>query len=245
MSHWVPVGGDTSRIRFYLDRIDLSDPGAPAISSVNVPGSLVWFDAARGEVLAMDYRRRRHDQVTAGECHELGWDANFEPDDPARWDGQGTCTTIERSLQLVRIQGDTARVADVHELGATTWIWQVWSGDDRVFARAQMNSDPWEAPWYGGALLAIGGMRDGQLSVRRATDPGLASAHPVAVSGARLVLGAWSPWTLWTLDASDLDELRAARRAILPGGAEHVTVDGDRALVSLGYEGLEVVELGD
>ena len=234
LSHWQPVGGDASRVRFFLDRIDVSDPGAPTLTSLNVPGSLLSFDAARGALITMDYRRRQSDVASPDDCYAMDWNAQFEPEDESDWYAGGTCTVLERSIKRVAIDGGLAVVTDARPVAGSS-VGQIWTGDNRVFFQS-----------YGfdqAGVVVVAGTPDGALSMRMSPAPALHGIYPVAVSGSRLFLTGYSPSGLWTLDAGDPNDPRLVEHARLPTYPEHVTIDRDRALVSLGHDGLAVIDL--
>src|SRR5690606_13877181 len=53
-SHFEPLADDPSRGRFFVDHIDLTEPSAPVLTQVNVPGSLLGVDAASGKAVLVD-----------------------------------------------------------------------------------------------------------------------------------------------------------------------------------------------
>src|SRR5690606_24145203 len=57
------------RARFYIDRIDLTNPAAPAIAAqVNVPGQLLHYDRPCNRVITSELSRVVVEDVTAEAC---------------------------------------------------------------------------------------------------------------------------------------------------------------------------------
>ncbi|MFC1641700.1 beta-propeller domain-containing protein [Myxococcota bacterium] len=71
-SHWNPSPTHPDKVRFYVHRVDLSDPSAPSLMpEVNVPGSLVEYDSATGHALTVDYERQTEQVGTPREYYYL------------------------------------------------------------------------------------------------------------------------------------------------------------------------------
>lgn len=249
LSHWVPLPQDSSKARFYLDRINVSNPAAPvARPPVNVPGSLLAYDASVNRMLSVDYQRFELLGIDSMTCWSTyGWDAQFEPNDPDNWEGEGTCTVTMRYFKLAQVQGNLASLTQTIPIEIGTGLWSPMIGEDRVFAMAQ-NGGWYEdgGPyWASSKLYVVGGIRDGALQVEQVTGEELGYVYPVAASGARLIAGGWGPPGIWTLDATDLDDLAFEQKAELRGYISHVAVEGDQALCSLGPYGLASVDIGD
>lgn len=259
LSHWEPLPDDASRARFYLDRVDVSDAGAAtALPKVNVPGSLVSFDAESNHLLTVDYDREVVEGVTWEQCYEqFGWGAWFEyteQDDPFGWnDDVGTCSYLHRTLALTAIDDatSTATLLDQRPLPDNQYFGQLFVGDDRVFATSQGydgtydedgNYTPPES-----LVWAIGGLRDGDLAVRTKALEEVWWAYPVAAEGKRLVAMAYDysygATSLLSIDTTELDALRVDKHGDLPWYVESVTIDGDRALCAMGPYGLSIVDL--
>jgi len=249
LSHWVPLPNDSSKARFYLDRIDVASPASPAaLVPVNVPGSLVSYDSSVNRMLTVDYQRLITEDVTSETCWQsYGYDASFEPNDPEDWYGLGTCTGMRRAFKLVQVYGASASLLDTQQLEDGTYFWSVFVGDDRVFA--SVNNSQWATEgdpyWSSSRLLVLGGIHDGELQFAEVEGEELGYTYPVVASGTRLVSAGYAPTGIWTLDAADMDAMAFEQKAELRAYVNHVTVSGDLALCSLGTYGLEVVNLSE
>lgn len=96
-SYAEPVPGEPGRVRFQLARLDLSDVSAPRLlPPVNIPGSLVAFDAARGRLVTVDYHRHSRDDIPAERCDE-----SLDTYDRR-------CAAITYSINLLELRDDVA-----------------------------------------------------------------------------------------------------------------------------------------
>lgn len=249
-SHWVPMVNDKTKVRFFVDRVDVANPSAPAtLPSVNVPGSLVSLDSETGRMLTVDYERMTLPKVTYDECYQaFGWNSTFEQEEPGVSD-TGDCIGMHRTFKLVDVQGATATLIAESPIGDGTYLSDVLVGDDRVFASASDYGWAIEYDGYGyngSRLIAVGGMRDGAIVVGSYNLGEAEYAYPVAVDGARLVTTGYNPPSISVLDASDLGALTYEQKGELSGYYSNtVTLDGDLALCSMGPYGLDVIDLGN
>lgn len=246
-SHWVPLPNDSTKARFYFDRVDVSDPASPALlPPVNVPGSLVAFDGGSGRLMTVDYQRVTLSGVTSEECwNQFGWEVEFTPSIPGDYEGPGECTGMRRAFKLASVSGSHATLLDSQQIEDGTYVSQVLVGEDRVFASAS------NMTWYtdGGEywsqykVLVASGLQAGELTVTEASGEQLGYSYPVATDGDRLILAGWGPPALSVLDASDMGALSLESKGELSGYVYSVAVNGDDALCSLGAWGLQVVDI--
>lgn len=92
------------KVRFYLERVDLSNPKQPKLlPSINVPGSILSYEPETKRLLTVDYRCATATKtVTRHECRtSYGWNVEFDSE-------KGTSTVIHRSLELLDLDGDNA-----------------------------------------------------------------------------------------------------------------------------------------
>ncbi|XXX74279.1 beta-propeller domain-containing protein [Sorangium sp. So ce134] len=245
-SHWVPLPEDPSRARFYLDRIDVSDPSSPVVRTpVNVPGSLLAFDGAAGRVLTVDYEPVEFEVPNSTRCYrEFAQNVDFQPTNPQDWEGPGVCRGMSRAIKLLDVGSGSARLRDERPIDDGAGIWQVYVSDERVFMLTYLNYvvEDGEVP-YG--ILAAGGLEEGSLELATKSFAELSYGSPLLADGTRLLVTSSGPPSIAVIDASDLDALTYETKGELSSYIYRVTLDGDRALCSLGHHGLEVVDLGD
>lgn len=135
-SHFEAVADDVDAVRFYLDRVDVSEPSDPVVlDSLNIPGSLLTYDDRSKRALTLDYRYATFENISPAQCYEEEFGA-FVASDPSLVDyetGRGPCTALRLELHLVDVSGKRARIVDSHELAKGTTIRVVALGDDRAF----------------------------------------------------------------------------------------------------------------
>ncbi|AUX35775.1 MULTISPECIES: beta-propeller domain-containing protein [Sorangium] len=245
-SRWVPLPDDPSKARFYLDRIDVSDPSSPVVRTpVNVPGSLLAFDGALGRALTVDYEPFELEVPSAEACYRaFAQNVDFEPTSPNDWEGPGVCKGMSRVIKLLDVGSKTARLRDERPMDGDAGIWRVFVGDDRVFMLTYLNYvvEDGEVP-YG--ILAVSGLEEGSIELARKPFAELGYSSPLIADGTRLLVASYSPPSLAVIDGSDVGALTYETKGELSAPVSRVTLDGDRALCSLGHHGLEVVDLGD
>jgi hypothetical protein len=240
LSHWAPVPGDPGKVKFYVDRVDLSSPKAPKLeASINVPGSLVSADSKSGRILTIDYKRTVLPDVTWQQCYDaFGWDATFESDDPEYVIGD--CIGMKRTFKLVDVEGVKASLTATSPIDDSKYLSGLQVGDDRVFA-ATADYDAVGGGTYG--VLVVGGMSQGKIQQVFYPMDEHVYAYPVAALGKRLVTAAYSPASIGVLDATELGDLGYETKGVLPSYLYSVTLNDGDALCSMGDWGISVVPI--
>ncbi|RLB52824.1 MAG: hypothetical protein DRI90_21765, partial [Deltaproteobacteria bacterium] len=252
LSHWEPLPGLSGKARFYLDRIDLSNPSGPiALAPINVPGSLVAFDQPSANLLTVDYQREILPDVLRTTCYEtFSHGAQFWPHDEQWWETddwntvRGQCWFMHRKLKLVHVDeiNGTATLLDDHPLpdDLSTSQWLV--ADDRVFFTS--NPQYYDDDGDESLVWVIGGLRAGELLVHNEALDAAPWAwwQPIEAEGQRLVAWTWSGGIV-TVDAGDLDDLAIETHDTVPWRISSAEIEGDRAYLSLESYGLRVVDL--
>lgn len=245
LGHWVPVENKPGRVRFYLDRIDLSD-GPVLRSSVNIPGSFLHYDDESRRYVTVDYRRETSSGHTEESCRPWIFDV-----------ATGTCTIVHRTLRLLEITGDTVTIVDDEELADDLEIVKVIQGDDRITLAHGERDDAifWdcEAGFYcgdsydgdsllGKGLLVVGGIRTGELEL---VSPKLAERGFARLAGSGKWLVTSRKWgsVAKIVDLRSLDQIIETEVSELPGIPKRISTDGERAYFSLGVRGLTTVAL--
>jgi hypothetical protein len=265
-SHYVPSAEDPTRVIFYLDRIDVSDPRAPQLlPAINIPGSLLHLDAGRGRAVTVDYRSIV-ETTTLDSCHAEHPNARFLPDPAPSAGGAGTgsCTRLLYTLHLVALQGDSARLLGTTQLQDHEGIGAIALGDNRLFAAigtrywhgvrpAGAYDDAWAYPSYPSAreidptLVTLAGTESGNFESSRLPAPGrmFFGFFPIAASGKRVVVsaGADSLDRLSIVDTRDptMPELVGEHQS--PGKVRQLTRMGSQFVAALGPDGIDTFSL--
>lgn len=248
-SHWAPLPNDPSKVKFYLDRVNIADPSSPVLApSVNVPGSLAAWDNPSSRALTVDYKKTKVNVLSGQVCWQsYGVSSWFEPLFPNNYDGPGACVTVHRTFKLVDVGANSAALLDSFPLEDGYSLSNLFIGDDRVFATVHGDSyyvEDGNGPnWDAYKIMTLSGMRDGAIDVAYVSGKSVSDVFPVSVEGQRLITASWNAPGISVLDAADLDALELVKKGDLRGFVSHVEVAGDVAVCSLGRLGVEVVEL--
>ncbi len=121
-----------TKVRFYLDRLDLDDPTDPsARAPVNVPGVVVAYRESSGRVVTVDFqleRKNMPEDACWGEPKIYGY--QYET---------GECILLHRDLNLTQLQGTRAVWLDNLDIeGDEGSLRAVIASDDRVFVHVQV-----------------------------------------------------------------------------------------------------------
>lgn len=252
---------DSSDVRFFVDRVDVSDPVQPRrLPSVNVPGSLLAYDAETERVVTVDYRREVRGSITAQECYEEYVLASFEGPSNYDYDSTpGTCTAVLQTLRLVQLSGEGADVLGSESLGPRERVGAVAFGDDRLFVKLDEGYyggalvDCFDCGYYYGieerpvTLVVLGGLASGDFAVGRIElqTGDYWGTGPLAASGTRAILASGWRGKLSVVDAADPEEPTLLREVSLSGSVQHLSTTGDVAIASMGYDGVQTVSLAD
>jgi hypothetical protein len=258
LSHWEPIPGTNGKVRFFLDQVDFANIDSPAVApKVNVPGSLVAFDAPSQNLLTVDYLREALYGVTQSVCHDqFGYNVEFTPDDPNWWEDYyadwntvvGTCSIVHRTFRLSNVtpNAPVATLLDEEPLPDGISLQRLLVGDVRVLTTSYPNYY-YEDGSSQSLFWAIGGLRAGELQVVTRSieeDQWWSGWSPLEVEGQRMVAMTW--WgTIITIDTANLDDLAVTRHDDLPWSVLSAEIDGDRAILSLGPYGVYVASLAE
>ncbi|HVZ32904.1 MAG TPA: hypothetical protein VG963_10780, partial [Polyangiaceae bacterium] len=124
--HSEPVPG-TDQVKFYLDRIDVSDPTAPKmLPPVNIPGTAIHFNAATGELVTLDYQESLEPGVDYADCGTRGYYGYFD-------DSINQCRVMRRSINSLVVSNDKAVRKSQLSLDQTRRTVNIAVSDDRIF----------------------------------------------------------------------------------------------------------------
>jgi len=136
--HMGSANADASKVRFYLDRLDLpTTDTAAAAEPVNVPGTVVAWDETTKRAVTVDFQlETTTTDSRACWSHPRSW--NFD-------ERTGECQLYRRDLQLVEVAGERAVLLDTAALeGENGAVRSVAASESRLFVELQRGAWRWE-----------------------------------------------------------------------------------------------------
>jgi hypothetical protein len=125
--HMEPLNDGSERVRYFLDRIDVSNPDQPRVlPAINVPGSAIAFNAETGELITVDYEKSREAGRDWNDCSARGAYGYY---DEARHE----CEVSRRTLNALVIDGDRAVRTSQLALDRSRRVGNIAVSDSRVF----------------------------------------------------------------------------------------------------------------
>ena len=259
-SHYEASPTDPGKVRFFLDRIDVSDPDHPVrLPTLNTPGAVVALAGQRG--FAIDYLSRVVEDVTFEECSSehakvVGFDV---PENADYWTARGTCSAIVEVVTLFEMGETGVSVLGRQTLRHDEAVADVALGSDVMFATLRNSGyyyydglvgDCWGCfSIRAGAarVLTLGGLTSGDLEVGRLElDQGdYWYSNFIRASGDRALVSTGWRGELTVLDASNPAKPKLVREVALDGYVSDISMLGSIAVVSLGYDGVQTVDLRD
>lgn len=229
--HQVPLQDGSGRVRYYLDRIDVSDPAHPVVlPEVNVPGGVVDFDVKSGRIVTLDYSRTETPASTREQCLYGSFEyGSLEA---------GSCVRYIRTLNTLTLEDDVAELVDRVAIDGDDYsAGQVAVGDGRVFATMWENGRNNE----NGLVRVYAIEEDGSLE-----DAGQVSTESpgwglLVARGGRAFLSSYGRLT--AIDARDPEHLRTKNFGLGGYYCNSMEVTDSHAYCALGYEGVQQFDL--
>lgn len=175
--HEVPLEDETGRVRYYLDRIDLSDPANPTLMEpVNIPGRVLGYDHELGRVITLDY-----DAVTLEEgandwdrCSTLGGEFHVAPELLASGSynyetAQGTCLRYYKELSSLLVEDGVAQrisrlpIEEAASDGTPRTVDQIAVSDSRLFFQRWSHTGEYYWDVTDPEIVSLGLSSDGTL----------------------------------------------------------------------------------
>ena len=105
-----PLDDGTGRVRYFMERLDVSDPDNPhMLASVNIPGKAVHFDAEHALIVTLEDVLRTVEVTDYQDCRwrgsrvQVDWEALNE-------NGQAECRIYDRYLNTLQLRSDDTAV---------------------------------------------------------------------------------------------------------------------------------------
>lgn len=133
--HMQPVDGDDEKVRFFLERLDLSSAeDAAAAAPVNVPGAVIAYDDDTHRAIVADFQLEPFGSGDECYSHPGSW-YNYEDD---------TCSLARRPLHLVQLSSDGATLLDTAAIeGDDGALRGAAASDERLFVQLQRGAWHW------------------------------------------------------------------------------------------------------
>jgi hypothetical protein len=255
--HSEPVPGSDYQVKYYLDRIDVSDPYAPVmLPKVNIPGTAVHFNAGTGELVTVDYTLHREAGGNGEDCYNRGYYGEYI---------QSTreCNVMRRSINSLVVSGNRAVRQSQLQLDLSRRTTNIAVSDSRIFYTTG------DFPtYYGGPVtdsISVGG---GQTSSSDQTPISVITLESLQLDNGSLTRlpsvdlrrqpqyynygtllardeRAFSVYDQ-TVTVVDTEQPMTPRRLTheIPGwGCNSLEVGGDTAYCAVGQRGVEVIDL--
>jgi hypothetical protein len=233
--HEQSVDDGSGRVRYYLDRLDVSDPSAPRLlPPINIPGQVVHFDAAAARAVTVDYVVR--------ESRQQSWDACYGQSQLAWFDERTRrCRIYQRQVNVLEIQGERARR-----------ISQVLLDADRVSTSLAVSK---ERVFY--VTMEPGGYREGHGNARLDALAFAQTGQLQRLPSVALNTGAWwsklsargtrafitGAGSLYALQTKDKSAPKLERFDLAGWSCAALEVHGDRAYCAMGMSGVAAFDL--
>jgi hypothetical protein len=234
-SHWEPVPGQPNKVKFYLDRVSYSNGQPGAVSSVNVPGALLAYDAASTHALTVDYKRTTVNVPNPDTCYQTyGWNTWLEQVG-ANWQ----CSYMTQTMKLVDVNPNQVTMLDTEVIDSNVSFYGTRVTDNRIFSQGYR----YDGNTSTNSVLVIGDI--GSNTIQSAWHDMSAQDYmwSVAAEGDRLVLASSSQPGIHVLDATDMANMTLSKKGDVTNYVQNVTLDGDNALCAMGPYGLEIVDI--
>jgi uncharacterized secreted protein with C-terminal beta-propeller domain len=258
---------NANRVRFYVDRLDVSNPKAPALlPSVNVPGSPVAFDASSNNVVTVDYQQLNFGDMTAEQCRTKYPNAWYEypPNTDYSIDALVKCHATQQTVNLVALGGDVVKVLASRSLDIGLQVSGVAVGTDRVFLSTGASSyygryaayDCMDCGYgYGWSsvqttnlpLFVVSGLASSEFAVGSLTLTGgdywNYGGQPLVARGQRALLSSGWRGQLSVVDASNPLSPQLVRQEPTVGYVQSLNVIGGVGIASMSYDGLQTIRI--
>lgn len=241
-SRWVPSTKNPDKVRFFIDRVDLSGDAPVFLPSINTPGSLLLADEASRRIVTVDYRATRAKATGWDDCtRKLGWRARFESETQ-------TCTAMDRDFKLADVQGTKVTLRQTMTPPKQNFA-GVQIADDRIYVTRYPEYDYSARPSPDGhyrrvvrehgGLWVIGGIRDGELSI--VSEMVGQAEWPLAAHGTKVALYASGGLAIYDT-ATPTPTLLREETLRGWGYSSHILMSDTRAVASLGEWGLQAID---
>jgi uncharacterized secreted protein with C-terminal beta-propeller domain len=241
--HEEDVDDGSHRVRYYLDRLDVSDPSKPTLlPQINIPGQVVHFDGETQRLVTMeDLLHSEKPDQTWMSCYERGT-RSYLSREPNSTRDVGVCRTYRRRANALVLEGNKARRISMVDLDSDERVsGTIAISDERLFytsskVRPHTYEGPPDAQLDAFAFSSMGQFVRLPPLVTDAEEWGSLSAR-----GARAFQS--TPGGLVVVDTRDTEHPSTKRHDLQGWGCASLEVQGDRAYCALGQHGVVALDL--
>jgi hypothetical protein len=153
--HSVPVPGKPGQLKYYLDRLDVSDPFQPKLlPSINIPGTPVHYNDETSELVTVDYVETVEQATSPEDCSARGYYGYYV-------DSPDACRVARRSINLLQLQPDRAIRTGYLQLDLKRRTANIAVSDSRIFYTTM--DFPVPVPGVGAPIVDSASSTDGAL----------------------------------------------------------------------------------
>lgn len=234
--HEEPLSDGSGRVRYYLDRIDVSDPKNPVLlPKVNIPGNVVHFDGDADRIVTIDYLLDEKAARSGEDCYRNNFYGYFD-------DVDNVCRTYQRRLNVLDLDGDTAVLKDTRMIDREAQANSIAISDDRIFYSSVVwNNDAPDAPPIS-TVSVLSYDSSGEISTRGHVElnpTGYWWGQLVARDGRAFMTGSNE---LTVIDATS-SEVEITRHEMGGWGCSQLEVQDDVAYCAMGQFGVKSFDL--
>jgi len=241
----------TDRVKYYLDRVDVSDPWHPVmLPKVNIPGTAIHFNGSTGELVTVESQQTLESATDWADCSSRGQYGWF--DESIR-----QCHVYRRSVNSLVLDGERAVRKSQLLLDRTRRTVSIAVSDERIFYTTSdfpqyvynVNGTPAQQPPVTFSPVTLETLRLSQGTLSRLPSEDLRTVDASQYYYGSLFARGDRAFEIFnnTLTVVDTRDDRASRRLSheLPGwGCQSLEVAGDSAYCAVGQRGVGVVDLG-
>jgi hypothetical protein len=255
--HGEPVAGNPGQFKYYLDRIDVSDPYQPKVlPPINIPGTAIHFNGETNELVTLDYHETVETTATPEDCYTRGYYGYYR-------EAPYQCRVTRRSINALVLEGDRAVRTSQLLLDRTRRTGNIAVSDSRIFYTTS------DFPTYRPYVAAPEGAGN--------NPPAPVEMSPVMLESLRLDGGQLTRLpsyelrqlpkndyyyygqlyarderlfeifdsTVTVVDTLDPANVETLTRELPGWGCASLEVAGDAAYCAVGHRGVEVIDLSD
>jgi len=250
--HYELVGGLPAGAKYYLDRLDVSDPYQPKLlSPINIPGTVLHYDGDTNQLITLDFSSQLEETSNQEDCYVRGYKGYFEST-------FGGCWVTRRTLNALVLEGDRAVRTSQVSIDAEQRTLSVAVSGNRIF---YTTSDPPKFSPFGGFVgspdaspispitLETLQLVDGQLSRLPAQELHRVDNETSLSYSAELYARGERAFELSVQTLTVIDTLAPAAPTRLTHGLAlwgcgSLEVAGDTAYCALDQGGVEAIDIG-